>query len=138
MIFSTAVIPARFALMYSDIRVLSSTGNTTNHGLRAPNFFLDVSPYLTDTMITAWKFTQLDVDKDRLIRDDELFSSHMKKMFGLIRRGRKCSKKLAVLCDFDHNGGLSLEEWRKCLGRRTTLKGIVTVRFAGFLPIGNW
>ena len=77
-------------------------------------------------MITGWKFLQLDVDKDRLIRDDELFSSQMKKMFGHIRRGRKCSKKLAVLCDFDRNGGLSLDEWRKCLGR-TTLKGIVKI-----------
>ena len=81
-------------------------------------------PRLTDAMITSWKFSQLDVDRDRLLRDDELFSSQMKKMFGHIRRGRKCSKKLAVSCDFDHNGGLSLEEWRKCLGRRTSPKGI--------------
>lgn len=55
------------------------------------------------------------MDRDRLIRDNELFSSHMKKMFGRIRRGRKCSKKLSIACDFDRNGGLSLEEWRKCL-----------------------
>lgn len=91
-------------------------GNST----RDRDLFWAVSGRLPDTLIAAWKYSQLDVDRDRMIREGELFSSQMKKMFGNIRRGRKCSKKLAVSCDFDHNGGLSLEEWRKCLGRRTT------------------
>ena len=87
-------------------------------------------------MITAWKFSQLDINRDRLLRNEELFSPHMKKTFGLIRRGRKCSKKLADSCDLDRNGGLSLEEWRKCLGRKTTSKGIVHRLFfiKGWIP----
>lgn len=94
--------------------------NTTRRGLTsAPNNFLHaISQRLPDTMILAWKFSQLDSDSDRLVNSDELFVSHMKKVFGRIRRGRKCSKKLVISCDFDRNGGLSLGEWRKCLRKK--------------------
>lgn len=111
---------------------LESLTNTRLRGnsTRDRDLFWAVSGRLPDTLIAAWKYSQLDVDRDRMIREGELFSSQMKKMFGNIRRGRKCSKKLAVSCDFDHNGGLSLEEWRKCLGRRTTPN-------LGFLSLGR-
>ncbi|XP_028392909.1 SPARC-related modular calcium-binding protein 1-like isoform X2 [Dendronephthya gigantea] len=95
-------------------------GNSTLPSGNGQNLFWALSRRLPDAMITAWKFSQLDVDKDSLMVNDELFSSHMKKTFGQIRRGRKCSKKLAVFCDFDRNGGLSLDEWRRCLGNRTS------------------
>ena len=81
---------------------------------------LDTFPlqHLPDAMIMAWKFSHLDVDTDRLVHYNELFVSHMKKVFGRIKRGRKCSKRLFVTCDADHNNGLSLVEWRSCLQRR--------------------
>lgn len=86
---------------------------------KAPSPFLGhVIPRLTDTMILTWKFTGLDMDRDRLLNYEELFISRMKKLFGRIRRGRKCSKKLFYMCDFDDNKALSLSEWRGCLRRK--------------------
>ena len=101
-----------------------TAGNSTRRS-QSRNLFRALSSRLSDFMITSWKFSQLDTDRDRLLRSDELFSSQMKKVFGLIRRGRKCSKKLAILCDSDYNGGLSLEEWRRCLARRNTSRGFL-------------
>ena len=108
--------------MFSNHIFYELIGNSTRRS-QSRNLFRALSSRLSDFMITSWKFSQLDTDRDRLLRSDELFSSQMKKVFGLIRRGRKCSKKLSILCDSDYNGGLSLEEWRRCLVRRTTPRG---------------
>lgn len=101
-------------------------GNSTRTSGNGQNLFWALSRRLPDAMITAWKFSKLDVDRDSLIVNDELFSSRMKKTFGQIRRGRKCSKKLADSCDLDRNGGLSLDEWRRCLSRRYPPRGMVS------------
>lgn len=45
----------------------------------------------------------------------EFFISIMKKIFGNVKRGRKCGKKLLVDCDFDKDRGLLMMEWIFCL-----------------------
>lgn len=71
--------------------------------------------FLSDNQVLAWKFHQLDINKNRVITNAEYFIPTMRRMLGKIKRGRKCSRKLLSECDFDNNGGLSLVEWSYCL-----------------------
>lgn len=71
--------------------------------------------FLSDNQVLAWKFHQLDTNKNRVITNAEYFIPTMRRMLGKIKRGRKCSRKLLSECDFDNNGGLSLVEWSYCL-----------------------
>ncbi|XP_046859488.1 SPARC-related modular calcium-binding protein 1-like isoform X2 [Xenia sp. Carnegie-2017] len=101
-------------IMRKELQMLTEpTRNSSSHTSR--NIFFAISSRLSNTMIVSWKFSKLDVNRNRLIRMGELFSPQMKKIFGKIRRGRKCSKKLSTQCDLDRNGGLSLHEWKRCL-----------------------
>ena len=95
-----------------NLRFLCTDQNSTMNG--PPDIFRSL--VLTDTLLRNWAFSQVDTDGDRHVTRDELFASHMKKAYGRIRRGRKCSKKLAS-CDYDGVRGLSLGEWRKCLSK---------------------
>ncbi|XP_032239759.1 SPARC-related modular calcium-binding protein 2 [Nematostella vectensis] len=74
--------------------------------------------FLSDNQVLAWKFHQLDSNRDRIINSREFFVVSMKKMLGKIKRGRKCSRKLLADCDFDKDNGLSLNEWSYCLSNR--------------------
>ncbi|KAK3736165.1 hypothetical protein QZH41_015553, partial [Actinostola sp. cb2023] len=71
--------------------------------------------FLSDNQVLAWKFHQLDINKNRILTSSEYFVSSMKKALGRIKRGRRCSRKLLNDCDFDKNGGLSVDEWTYCL-----------------------
>lgn len=106
-------------------RRLQMSKNSTKKSVTSrplPRLFDIISLRLPDEMILAWTFTKLDTNGDMILSFNELFASHMKKVFGQIRRGRKCSKKLAYSCDSDRYRGLSLGEWRNCLRTKSPSK----------------
>lgn len=57
----------------------------------------------------------MDSNRDKLFVFSEFLIIFMKKIFGNIKRGRKCGKKLLNDCDLDKDRGLFMMEWIYCL-----------------------
>jgi len=64
--------------------------------------------------VVEWKFSQLDEDRDGVLKKKELkmFRAEVKKVV----RPRRCGRSFFTFCDMDSNRRISRQEWSSCVG----------------------
>ena len=64
--------------------------------------------------MAEWKFDQLDLNFDRLLRRKEIRA--LKRLVKKIVRPKSCAKTFDLYCDLDGDTKVTLTEWTLCLG----------------------
>ncbi|CAE1147935.1 unnamed protein product [Acanthosepion pharaonis] len=64
--------------------------------------------------IVDWKFTQLDKDKDHILKSREVRS--LKRLVKKLVKPRRCAKSFIEYCDTDQDKKIISKEWSLCLG----------------------
>lgn len=89
--------------------------------------------------IVDWKFTQLDKDKDHILKSREVRS--LKRLVKKLVKPRRCAKSFIEYCDTDQDKKIISKEWSLCLGLNLStghnpgLDGIVSFRM--FLSLNS-
>lgn len=68
----------------------------------------------SDKEVVEWKFSQLDEDRDGVLKKKELkmFRAEVKKVV----RPRRCGRSFFTFCDLDTDRRISRQEWNSCIG----------------------
>ncbi|XP_023340076.1 SPARC-related modular calcium-binding protein 2 isoform X2 [Eurytemora carolleeae] len=68
----------------------------------------------SDQEVMEWKFSQLDEDRDGVLKNKEL--KQFKEDIRKVLRPRGCSRTFTKFCDMDSDRRISKQEWRSCSG----------------------
>uniref|UniRef100_T1I1X6 SPARC-related modular calcium-binding protein 2 n=2 Tax=Rhodnius prolixus TaxID=13249 RepID=T1I1X6_RHOPR len=64
-----------------------------------------------------WKFGTLDKDSNKTLSRDEY--RELRKLVRKVVKPKKCARSFSRFCDSDRDSYITLQEWTKCLERRT-------------------
>ena len=68
---------------------------------------------MTDKKVVAWKFNQLDKDRDRHLKRREV--RNLRRMLKKLVRPKACAKTFVTYCDSNRDKKISTTEWKLCL-----------------------
>ena len=64
--------------------------------------------------VVAWKYDQLDSNKDGFLKKEEIKS--LRKLTRRQVKPKICAKRFPKYCDKNHDNAIDKEEWSDCLG----------------------
>uniref|UniRef100_A0A8D8PQ46 SPARC-related modular calcium-binding protein 1 n=2 Tax=Cacopsylla melanoneura TaxID=428564 RepID=A0A8D8PQ46_9HEMI len=80
-----------------------------------------------DEQVATWNFGQLDVDKNKVLEQQEWKS--FRSTMSSVKSLRRCGKKLPRHCDANNDRKISLSEWLNCLNVNTNRANRSTSEF---------